>query len=213
MQKQLGRSAFPGIFLAFSVLLLVLAVGFVVGRLVVAHAYIKAAPRFEKRVAAEPRMGPTAGSEWGSGVGQVFVPELPQETEEAGSKETPPAAAGMEEETTRESGEQQTPEEPAGPARVEAEQREPVPIGSAESPETADMRYSVQVGVFVAQQGARKVVEELTRAGYPARIEVQREGGRTTYRVLTGRYRTEYAARKAAEQLTQDGFPAFLVAR
>ena len=52
MVKQSGRSAFPTIFLTFSVLLLVFAVGFVVGRLVVAQAYLRAAPKFEKRADA-----------------------------------------------------------------------------------------------------------------------------------------------------------------
>ena len=57
------------------------------------------------------------------------------------------------------------------------------------------------------------MAEELTRAGYPARIDVTSPGEQTLYRVLTGRYHTEYAARKALAELQREGFSGFLVRR
>jgi cell division protein FtsN len=71
--------------------------------------------------------------------------------------------------------------------------------------------YSLQVGVFTSLQGARQVVDELARTGYPARIVPEKRGSQELYRVLTGRYQTEYAARKALDRLRADGFEGFLV--
>ena len=53
MEKHSGYARFPTAFLTFSVLLLVLAAGFVIGRVVVAGAYREAAPEFEKLPPAE----------------------------------------------------------------------------------------------------------------------------------------------------------------
>src|SRR4030042_709110 len=72
MKRQSGSGGFPAILLTFSLLLLVLAVGFVVGRVVVARAYLDKAPKFDVQAASAPEMpselggggaGPRAGGE------------------------------------------------------------------------------------------------------------------------------------------------------
>jgi len=52
----------------------------------------------------------------------------------------------------------------------------------------------------------------LTRAGYPARIEVDRPA--RTYRVVTGSFETEEGAQEALREIRGKGFPeSFVVAR
>jgi len=202
------RGSFPGAFLTFSLLLLVFAVGFVIGRVVIARAYVKAGPELGKRttVKGEGREGGTPPL---LAPGQVSVPEPEAPPEEGGAPgeaapsfgptgETPPAG---------EQGEQARPQ----PSPTETGQPAGPDTGRAPAAETGEHRYALQAGVFVSQQGARDLADELTRAGYPARVEPDRSRAQTTYRVLTGRYRSEDAARKEAERLRGEGFEAFVV--
>lgn len=203
MKKPRGHSSFPAAFLTFSLLLLVLAIGFAVGRLVVGQLYLKGS-RGLKWAAAEAGERPLV--EPAAPPGRVHVPSAgepsPEEKLDSGGREAAGTAPGAEPEP-----------EPDASGREEPRE-EPLPVETSESaPAAGDTRYAIQVGMFESEQGARRVAEELTRAGYPARIEVGRGERGDLYRVLTGRYRTEYAARKAMEQLQKEGFPGFLTQR
>lgn len=205
MHSRRGYSSFPTTFFIFSMLLLVLAGGFAVGRLVIGRAYVKSAGQFEKWPGPKAEPAPGAQSESEVPSGQGYVPEPAEQTPE-------PEAAPK-------------PEAPAPPEKPADNRPEP-PSTSSPEPETApppseppkqapegEKRYAIQVGVFAAEGGAQQVAEELARAGYPAKVEVARVETGTVYRVVTGRYRTEYAARKAMDQLKQEGFPGLLVER
>jgi len=197
-----GRAGFPGAFLTFSLLLLIFAVGFVIGRVVIARAYVKAGPELERRTAVKGE-GTEGGTPAPLVPGQVSVPE----------PEAPPKQGGAPGEEAPSYG----PTGEAPPAGDQGEQARPQPsppeTGQAPAAETGEHRYALQAGVFVSQQGARDLADELTRAGYPARVEPDRSGAQTTYRVLTGRYRSEDAARKEAERLRGEGFEGFVVER
>jgi cell division protein FtsN len=207
MKAQTARTGFPAALLTFSVMLLVLALGFVVGRVVVARAYLGAAPTIEAQ-------GP-GGSELDenrSAPGHIYVPTP--------SASQPPADESRERERpAQEQAQEQAPEAPQPPegARSADQERQPreteaPPVQQPQpAEETAAKTYAIQVGVFTSLQGARQVVDELARAGYPSRIAPDKRGAQELYRVLTGRYRSEYAARKALDQLRTEGFEAFLM--
>ena len=218
MKQHSGYAHFPTGFLTFSVLLLVLAAGFVIGRVVVAGAYREAAPEFEKLPPAEAPEQAETGPQATLTPGSVHVPPpAPAEAPaEPGPAETPGEAA-------LETGETGTPSEeaplpsPPPPATTSMPappaprpRQEPVPLVPEAPPDSA-RGYTIQVGLFTSQEGARQVADDLARAGHPARIVVERTDTATLYRVLTGQYRTEYAARSAVDQLRQEGFPAFLL--
>ncbi|HUU55143.1 MAG TPA: SPOR domain-containing protein [Armatimonadota bacterium] len=231
MKRQSGYGGFPAILLTFSLLLLVLAFGFVLGRVVVARAYLDKAPRFDARTANAPEVVSGTGRERSAVPGRVYVPppapppKTPGE-EEGGAEVSGQASGSVSEPGPAEgagarAGEARTTTDAPAPAQpTESRPREavrepqpvPQPRGGPPAPEQAEEHsYSIQVGVFTSRQGARKVVEELARAGYPARIGPEKRGSQDLYRVLTGRYRSEYAARKAVEQLRKEGFEAFLI--
>ena len=236
MRSQSGYGGFPAILLTFSLLLLVLAVGFVVGRVVVARAYLDKAPKFDVQAASAPEMPSELGRERSAVPGRVYVPPpappptAPDEVEgiqadargeapEAMSESAPAPA----EAAPADAGEPRRTTEPrvASPARGseprsggEARERGPAaqPRETAPEQDVAEARtYSIQVGVFTSRPGARQVVESLARAGYPASISPEKSGSQELYRVVTGRYRSEYAARKAVEELRKEGFEGFLV--
>lgn len=204
-------------FLTFSVLLLVLAIGFVVGRVMVARTYAEAAPKLEKLPAAEPEVVAKTPQERPLFPGSVYVP--PPAPPEAPPQEVSEEGTEVEEEGAGETGPQQVRVEPeaTAPHVVSEAEHEPEPRGGLIAPvrpvepQEEGTRYSIQVGVFTIREGARQVAEELARAGYPAQIEKRTREGQTLYRVLTGRYHTEYAARKALAELQKEGFPGFLV--
>ncbi|MBN1459479.1 MAG: SPOR domain-containing protein [Armatimonadetes bacterium] len=233
MKTQSGHSSLPALLLTFSLLLLVLAIGFVFGRVVVARAYLDSAPKFETDqadLAEVPDVG--SGPAESPVPGRVYVPPpAPPPTPPDGE----PLLPGTEEAEGSETASEQpaepavtTPEAPKPPAppvtRTESQPsrtdppppRPPEPKPQprpqpAPPPPEPSVTYSLQVGVFTSVQGARQVVDELARAGYPARTVPEKRGAQELYRVVTGRYRTEYAARKALDQLREDGFDAFLV--
>ena len=234
MKTQSGHSSLPALLLTFSLLLLVLAIGFVFGRVVVARAYLDSAPKFETDqtdLADVPDVG--SGLSDSPAPGRVYVPPpAPPPTPPDGE----PLLPGTEEEEGSETASEQAAEpaastppevrEPPAPpaARTESQpsRTDPRPPRPPEPkpqprpqppppPPEQSVTYSLQVGVFTSVQGARQVVDELARAGYPARTVPEKRGVQELYRVVTGRYRTEYAARKALDQLREDGFDAFLV--
>ncbi len=239
MKRQLGYGGFPSVFLTFSLLLLVLALGFVAGRLVVARLYLSQAPHFPKREVSEVEAATVGYDASRRRPGRVFVPppappdEPPEDTvglaepTDAGAVGLGPEDAGAvgvgperEDSPARRVPDQPRPREDRQPVdaapAADTPKTEATPAAPKEQPEraeTASARYSVQVGLFSSVQGARKLEAELMEGGYSTRIEVEAREGRTLYRVLTGSYRTEYAARKAVESLRRQGFQAFLVQR
>lgn len=208
MSTQRGYSTFPAAFLTFSLLLLVLAGGFAVGRLVVGRAYLKTVGQSDKLPIARPQSDSQPGGDYEHSAGQGYVP-APAEPAEArdrqrAERESPPG------------------ERPGAPqqdlpsdmmAATDDQRVQPPPAEEPPPEEQPAKRYAIQIGVFGAQEGAQQVADDLARAGYPARVESSKGDNGTVYRVVTGRYRTEYAARKAMDQLRQEGFPGFLVER
>ena len=210
MKTQRGYGVFPTTFLTFSLLLLVLAAGFAVGRLVVGRAYLKTAGQFDKLPVPKAGVGAQAGADSDQQVGQGYVPE-PAERPSETKKDRPKPEQATPDVDQAPASDQEAPQETAPPAA--AKQDESLPTDTTEPSETKAKRYAIQVGLFEAADGAQQVADDLTRAGYPARVEPAKGDTGTVYRVVTGRYRTEYAARKAMDQLRQEGFPGFLVER
>jgi cell division protein FtsN len=219
MKVQTARSGFPTALLTFSAMLLVLAIGFVVGRLVVARAYMGAVPKIEAQGAGGSEL-----DEDRSAPGHIYVPNPsssrpPEEEgrERQRSPEQPAEAAGSDVGAGASASEGvAAPEAPGAPTSTQQEARgsePPAPVAAQPQPKGEEVAktYSIQVGVFSDRQGARQVVDELARAGYPARISPDKRGPQELYKVVTGRYRSEYAARKALEQLRGEGFDAFLI--
>jgi len=209
MKTQRGYSVFPTTFLTFSVLLLVLAAGFAVGRLVVGRAYLKTTGQFDKLPVPKAGTGAQAGADSDQQIGQGYVPEPADRPSETKDRPKPEQATPVGDQAP--ASDQETPQEAAPPAA--AKQDESLPTETTEPSEAKAKRYAIQVGLFEAAEGAQQVADDLTRAGYPARVEPAKGDSGTVYRVVTGRYRTEYAARKAMDQLRQEGFPGFLVER
>jgi|GEM_PF-1445834 len=233
MKRQRGYSGFPAILLTFSVLLLVLAIGFVVGRVFVARAYLTSAPTFDPQTRTGDQ-SEDIRSEGATVPGRVYVPPPPPpEAPPPGdvlalaggpveekrlnapgtrmpSDVTTADAQPTDEQDTSSPASQGTPAAsvPAAPSPVVDKPIQTTPAKKTEPPTSA---YAIQIGLFGSLQGARQVVDELARAGYPARIAREKRGETDIYRVLTGRYRTEYAARKALDELRKAGFDAFLL--
>jgi len=220
MRNYRTHGGIPGSFLTFSLLLLVMAIGFVVGR-VVARSYTKAPLRLEVSPLPEQQRGTKPAGDDQAAVGRVYVPAP------TSPRQPPDRASGVEsEEITEQEAQQEQQAEPGveAPAaavplgealtvRPEGRRSRPFP-GSSEGVkggETKGPEYSIQVGVFTLLEGAREVTEGLTRAGHAARIEVETRDGQPFYRVLAGRYTTEQEARTAQEALGKEGFPGFLV--
>lgn len=230
MKRQSGYAGFPAILLTFSVLLLVLAVGFVVGRVVVARAYLDRAPKFDVDAAQAPEVSSAEpGRERSAVPGRVYVPPPapPSEAPEGGDLmsgevvegEGAPSEPGAAMAPSGEDSPGETAEAPAPRAEAPTEaptepspQTAPQPRPTApEERESEERTYAIQVGVFTSRQGARQVVDELARSGFSARISLERRGSQELYRVVTGRYQSEYAARKALDELRREGFEAFLI--
>ena len=220
MERQRTYGGVAGVFLTFSLLLMVLAIGFVVGRVMVARMYAGAAPDIQRQPVREPEAMAEIAEERALLPGSVYVPPpAPPEEPAEEMVETEVSWAEVE----GDAGGEVRVMEGAGGAPAEVEEPGPaVPIApppprparptpGSVGEGAGQVRYSIQMGVFAVREGAREVADELARAGYPARIEVASSEEQALYRVLTGRYRTEYAARKALDELQREGFPGFLV--
>ena len=219
MKRQRGLVNLTRAFLTFFLLLIVLSVGFAVGRMMVARTYAEAMPKLEKLPVAEPEVAARPVDDRPFLPSPVTVPP-PAPPEEPvgegldgvlGAEETgdlPPVPEGMEGAPR---------EAPAEVPRPQPEREPPggliAPVRPPQAEEGEGPRYSIQVGVFTMLDGARAVADELSQAGYPAEIEVTSAEGQSLYRVLTGRYRSEYPARKALDELKKEGYTGFLVRR
>ena len=207
MRGQRGYSAFPTTFLTFSLLLLVLAAGFAVGRLVVGRAYIKSAGQFDRLPIPKADTSGQASVDADQPAGQGYVPEPADQSakKDDQSMAEPPVDQDL-----------NAPKDEAPPDAAPAsdQQNYSTPVETPKPGEDKnERRYAIQVGLFESEQSAQQLADDLARAGYPARVDVGKGDNGRVYRVLTGRYRTEYAARKAMDQLRQEGFPGFLVDR
>jgi cell division protein FtsN len=210
MRERQSGVSFPGLFLMFSLLVLVAAGGFAVGRLIVARAYLNMAPKLG---GAQAQASATAGeAPEGRPKGHAYVPSPPREP----SREAGPSAG----EEGASEGQPVAPDDAAPGSATEDEGPAPgsrdqaaAALPEPQPNQPGDRRYAIQVGLFTSQSGAQQTADDLTRAGFPARVEVERSQGQTLYRVLTGRYRTEYAAQEALNELRQEGFSGFLVER
>ncbi len=203
-KRRCGRrdsGSFSSAFLTFSLLLLVMALGFVFGRVVIARAYVKTAAGLKKTGGGTVPGGQAlaasgvAGSVGALQSGQATPPD--QGAQPEGAQETPAPA-------------EQTAPAPSGETSGAAGS------DAADQPDTSaptgEGRYAIQIGAFGSEESARKAMSRLTNAGYPARIEVDRQ--RNTFKVLTGRYRTEENAQQALGELKHEGFSeAFVAAR
>lgn len=231
MKRQSGYAGFPAILLTFSLLLLVLAIGFVVGRVVVARAYLDKAPRFDVEGAQAPEVSSDPGGQRSAVPGRVYVPPPapPPRAPDAGDVMSG-EGEGEAGESISDSGPPQTADTGAESPRVATQTPAPAPASSGEAKPSAapkpsaqpreaaaeekaseESSYAIQVGVFTSRQGARQVVDALARSGFSARISPEKRGSQELYRVVTGRYRSEYAARKAVDELRKQGFEAFLI--
>ncbi len=202
------RGGAAAVFLTFSLLLLVMALGFVFGRVVIARAYIKGvgalvkppeavAPRDQASAPASTVFVPSRRS-------RAVIPAPPVEAAPETVDEIPVEEPLPEEEVLAEV----VLEEEAPPP----EARERPPVQREEGGD--DVRYAIQVGLFSSEGGARDTLGQLTRSGHPSRIEVDRQRAHTMYRVLSGSYRNEANARKALDEIRGEGFAeAFVVAR
>jgi len=181
-------------------LLLVMALGFVFGRVVIARAYVRTSPSISK----SERGAVPAGQNLAASRVAGAVGEIQDESAAPGPRSQNGAEPVVE------------PEAPLWPAETEAGGGSPDVGANAPAAETEmpieEVRYAIQVGAFGGEESARRAASQLTRAGYPAKIEVDRE--HRTFKVVTGRYRTEESAQRALGDVKAEGFPeAFVVAR
>jgi len=203
MRGRRDCGSFATSFLTFSLLLLVMALGFVFGRVVVARAYVRTTADLKK---AELPAKPAGAALTPAGLaGRVGEVEIGEETARMEGPESEDLSQGA------------RPQEAIRPAPREDQENldqrgnPEAEVAEALAPEV-EIRYAIQVGAFGSEESARKAATQLTRAGYPARIEVDRE--HRTYRVVTGRYLTEESAEKARGEFRDEGFPeAFVVER
>jgi tetratricopeptide (TPR) repeat protein len=67
--------------------------------------------------------------------------------------------------------------------------------------------YTVQVGSFSSNQNATNLMQNLTRKGYPAYIEVVNTPDKVPYRVRVGKLHGRQDAVTLADKLSQEGYP------
>lgn len=196
------EGSFASSFLIFSSLLLVMALGFVFGRVVVARAYVKGSAELKKTGGQATAPGGQALSSSAlAGSAGTIAEEQAAEEEDSGELGPAPDEARPQEKLAPDLYE--TPQEPT--------QASPAPEEEY-LPPAEETRYAVQVGAFGNEESARTAATRLTRAGYPARIEVDRQA--RTYRVMTGSFETEEGAQEALREIRAEGFPeSFVVAR
>jgi cell division septation protein DedD len=194
--------SFSSVFLTFSLLLLVMAAGFVFGRLVIARAYVKTASTIRK--APVPL---TPANQGGAPLTPTVTPEVqPGETPNgAVDQNAPPQDNGATPDT---SGDNAT-EAGTGDGDAADTTSSEQPRGNGKKSD-----YQIQVGSFASEESARRTSSQLTRAGYPARIEADRSGSTTSYRVVTGHYDAHDKAQTALGELQRQGFAgAFVTTR
>jgi DedD protein len=84
----------------------------------------------------------------------------------------------------------------------------PRPAAAAPAPGGA---WAVQVGAFGSAETARKLVKDLTGAGYRAYVSPVERGGKTLHRVRVGPEADKASAAQVAQRLKGRGLPATVV--
>ena len=105
-------------------------------------------------------------------------------------------------------------EVPAGPASSIASGTA-APVLPPQPPSSAPVSgggWVVQVGAFGSAEAASRLADELTAAGYAARVAPVTRAGKTLHRVRVGPAGGRPAAQQLAERLAARGLPAAVVA-
>ena len=101
------------------------------------------------------------------------------------------------------------------PATTEAPEGPPVAAAPAPrpaaAPPAAGGAWAVQVGAFGSAETARKLVKDLTGAGYHAYVAPVARGGKTLHRVRVGPEADKASAEQVAQRLKGRGLPATVV--
>jgi cell division septation protein DedD len=72
-------------------------------------------------------------------------------------------------------------------------------------------KYGVQIGAFTREEGAKSVVNEVTKQGYTAAVSVAESSGKTYHRVRVAAGNTKEEADRFAAELKQKGYPVLVV--
>jgi cell division septation protein DedD len=129
------------------------------------------------------------------------------------AEETPGPVAGVETtEVVAAPGLAQSPppERTAEPQPVTAAPAQPAPSRPPEPAKTGG--WAVQVGAFGSADAARRLVDELSAAGFEAHLAPVTRAGKTLHRVRVGPAATRPAADQLAQRLKARGLPASVVA-
>jgi cell division septation protein DedD len=102
------------------------------------------------------------------------------------------------------------PERTAEPQPVTAAPARPAPSPPPEPAKTGG--WAVQVGAFGSADAARRLVDELSAAGFEAHLAPVTRSGKTLHRVRVGPAATRPAADQLAQRLKARGLPASVVA-
>jgi cell division septation protein DedD len=165
--------------------------------------------------------------ELGSPGGQTSVPAPPTPSTVAPASRAPAAPAGgagaAEEtpgpvdgvETTKVVAapglaQSPSPETTAEPQPLTAAPAQPAPSPPPEPAKTGG--WAVQVGAFGSADAARRLVDELSAAGFEAHLAPVTRAGKTLHRVRVGPAATRPAADELAQRLKARGLPASVVA-
>jgi DedD protein len=79
-----------------------------------------------------------------------------------------------------------------------------------QEPQVAVNRFTVQIGAFQQEEGARRRLDKLQEQGYEAHVISTEETGTPIFRVVTGDFRTRLEANLAANNLKAAGIDAFV---
>jgi len=81
----------------------------------------------------------------------------------------------------------------------------------AEAPPPGNLRYTIQVGVFLDEKNSQALIDDLNNRGYSARVERVDDSHGTIYRVVTGDFYSERSAGRTAERLMNEGYTGAFV--
>lgn len=95
----------------------------------------------------------------------------------------------------------------------EAVTGEDADLHAAETYPPGDLRYAIQVGVFLDEKNSQALIDDLNNRGYSARVERVEDSHGTIYRVITGDFHSEQSAGRAAERLMNEGYTGAFVTR
>jgi DedD protein len=161
----------------------------------------------------EPVRSPTTTPQPATGLPSATTPV--SEGPKAASK--PDANSSSQPEPVAERAPQEEPDASAVQAPARAEDIEGPPVAAAPSPRPATAApaaggaWAVQVGAFGSAETARKLVKDLTGAGYRAYLAPVARGGKTLHRVRVGPEADKASAEQVAQRLKGRGLPATVV--